>query len=426
MTNENIPKKSTPADTADNYDPGDDVQARFRYQHTYTAIQCLSLLEANGPLAIYCEHHEDILVEEKNGDFKGIQVKTRQFTRKPFRSTSQDFKKSIARFARLENNFPDQFTNYWFVTNHGFRSEIKRRHLNPQYFIDVISNPDKLKALPVTDPLKRILTNLCVKYKLEEAKVISAISKTKIEGYESGIDHLEPELIKIIQKTCKLDHKPSKLSERIADNLILTIYYASSKNISEKSVDLYSPPKKFSEVMGELIIEGKKINSDKVKKAIADTITPFDSELIRLGIEAGEINKPNYETIPDYIPRKVFNSEESNRLSKYVINENQKNDILEVIKEKKRIVLLGDGGTGKSTELQRIASALSVEVSGFYPCLVFLNKYVNQNIEELLPPGWEILSESSLLIILDGLDEIESKNKNDAIRKIELFTEQYR
>lgn len=61
----------------------------------------------------------------------------------------------------------------------------------------------------------------------------------------------------------------------------------------------------------------------------------------------------------------------------------------------------------------------------FFPFYVPLNKYVNQNISEFLPPTWSCILDSQLLIILDGLDEIESKNKNDAIRHIELFSEQH-
>lgn len=52
-----------------------------------------------------------------------------------------------------------------------------------------------------------------------------------------------------------------------------------------------------------------------------------------------------------------------------------------------------------------------------------LNKYVEQDIPEFLPKSWVEIPEGQLLIILDGLDEIESKNKNSAIRKIELFSE---
>jgi len=50
---------------------------------------------------------------------------------------------------------------------------------------------------------------------------------------------------------------------------------------------------------------------------------------------------------------------------------------------------------------------------------------VNQSIPDLLPLSWSQVPEEQLLIILDGLDEIESKNKNDAIRQIELFSEKY-
>ena len=73
-------------------------------------------------------------------------------------------------------------------------------------------------------------------------------------------------------------------------------------------------------------------------------------------------------------------------------------------------------------ELHHTIQKTIQNISHFF---IRLNKYVDQNIEDFLPDNWEAIPENQLLLILDGLDEIESKNKRDAIRKIELFSEQH-
>ncbi len=77
---------------------------------------------------------------------------------------------------------------------------------------------------------------------------------------------------------------------------------------------------------------------------------------------------------------------------------------------------------GKTTELKQLAYHYSKNRL-YDPILVYLNKYTNKSITEYFPKYWELIPEEKLIILLDGLDEIESKNKNDAIREIELFTE---
>ena len=80
----------------------DDVQLRFRYQHAYAAIQCLRMLvPSGGPQAVYCENHEDVVVENADGKFVAAQVKTRKLSRSPFKATDEEFIKAIRRFSRL-------------------------------------------------------------------------------------------------------------------------------------------------------------------------------------------------------------------------------------------------------------------------------------------------------------------------------------
>jgi predicted NACHT family NTPase len=138
-------------------------------------------------------------------------------------------------------------------------------------------------------------------------------------------------------------------------------------------------------------------------------------------IQKAEHHEPRY-----YLKRKVceakdYGSTEIMALLRRELME----DITTVIERSRRIVLLGDAGVGKTTELKRVAWYFSKDDSPFYPFFIPLNIYVNQNITELLPPSWSDIPESQLLVILDGLDEIEAKNKNDAIRRIEFFSQQH-
>ncbi len=132
-----------------------------------------------------------------------------------------------------------------------------------------------------------------------------------------------------------------------------------------------------------------------------------------------------YEKISNYFTRKVISKKDLESKEFYFLSETLAYDTVDLVKKHNKIVLLGNAGTGKTVELKRIAEDFSKDDTPLYPQLIFLNKYVDQNIEQFLPPNWKKLPENQLIVILDGLDEIESKNKRDFIRKIEQFSEQY-
>ena len=129
--------------------------------------------------------------------------------------------------------------------------------------------------------------------------------------------------------------------------------------------------------------------------------------------------------VKDYFPRKVYPANEYKSDEFWIIGDEFKKDLTNIVKLKNKIALIGDAGSGKTFELQRIANHFSEENSPFYPLLIRLNTFTNQSIEQILPDNWREIPENQLLIIFDGLDEIDSKNKKDAVRKIEYFSEQH-
>jgi len=129
-----------------------------------------------------------------------------------------------------------------------------------------------------------------------------------------------------------------------------------------------------------------------------------------------------YEQPEEYLSRKVVEYKDYvSKESKYILNMLGK-DLVDVIKTNNRIALLADAQFGKSIELRRIANHFSSEDKNHFPFYVSLNIYTNESIEELLPDYWQEIPEESLIVLLDGLDEIEAQYRNTAHRKIEKFS----
>jgi predicted NACHT family NTPase len=130
------------------------------------------------------------------------------------------------------------------------------------------------------------------------------------------------------------------------------------------------------------------------------------------------------EEFINYIPRKIISIQDFDSKTLFNLTEKQK-DFIDIILEQDRVVLIGGAGSGKTTELNRINFAFSKNESTFVSYSIPLRNYTTQSICELLPKDWDKKFQKIPIIILDGLDEIESKNKSDAIRNIELFSMNY-
>ncbi|WP_157860112.1 NACHT domain-containing protein [Methanosarcina acetivorans] len=131
-------------------------------------------------------------------------------------------------------------------------------------------------------------------------------------------------------------------------------------------------------------------------------------------------SKENYSIVPDYLPRKVCKVKNFSPSIALFSSENNYENICQAINENKHIVLLCDAGVGKTTELKQLDYQCS-RLHSYCPIFIPLNLYTNKRIKEYFPKNWELIPEKELLVLLDGFDEIESKNINDAIREIEFF-----
>ena len=121
-------------DSRDRSDPGDETIRKFRYQHAYGVILAILMMnKARQYRAIWCEHHEDFLVERDDDLFEAFQVKTRKPETGAWKISDEAFVKSMRRFLTIDSENPDNIRHFYFVSNaeHSNSAETKSVHLSP-------------------------------------------------------------------------------------------------------------------------------------------------------------------------------------------------------------------------------------------------------------------------------------------------------
>lgn len=113
--------RADPLKTASGEDVGAETLRRYRYQAAYAAWLAISAL--NGipeAVAVYCEHHDDVLLELDDARCDAIQVKSQADGAGPLKATDDSVLKSLRRFAVLEHEFGEKFRRYRLACISGF------------------------------------------------------------------------------------------------------------------------------------------------------------------------------------------------------------------------------------------------------------------------------------------------------------------
>lgn len=99
-------------------DPGDESERNFRYQHQYGVVILAAVRHGSlGYVRLYCEHHEDLLCETRDGLFDGWQIKTATPENGPWTLTHDALVRSIGRFVDLLSTYRSQIGRFFFVSN---------------------------------------------------------------------------------------------------------------------------------------------------------------------------------------------------------------------------------------------------------------------------------------------------------------------
>lgn len=135
---------------------------------------------------------------------------------------------------------------------------------------------------------------------------------------------------------------------------------------------------------------------------------------------------PDFVKVKRYIHRSVSQpqKEEPLHLRIFSTEASEKPKLKELITQEKRIVLLGNAGSGKSVELQQTAKYFLNPSTPFISIYRRFNTYTNEDFSDFLPKGWNKVDPNVLLLLLDGLDEIQPQHFNTAVRKLIDFSDQ--
>lgn len=234
--------------------------------------------------------------------------------------------------------------------------------------------------------------------------------KFEIDSITTEIDYSTlPKDFKDVLAQCIL--KALSETEKYSDKLSLK-YLAEGNELVLEKLDLIIsqlPTKKRSK-FENLSKKKYKFNKIYIKRFIIDRIYNDSWGISYIDSILSPENVVNHTTIDE--------------------SENFENTLIDqVLKgEKKRIVLLSVAGHGKSTELEFIAHYFSQTESIYYPLKISLNNILNESIEEFISienNSWFEIPEEKLLIILDGLDEINANHIYEVFSKIEKFGIKY-
>lgn len=229
----------SPAEVLSSCDPGDEVQRRFRYQHTCTAYLALLMLtqEELQYNEILCEHHEDILCVNGN-EFTGIQIKTRQLSDGPFELTDEALRTSIVKFIKLFKTFPGYFKQFIFISNCGHtRGEDGKSIAQLE---KELSCEDKRTSDFQPNTLEKYVKDLIKETDSNRAEVVEILKLVKFQKMPD-IDDIDPKIITDVIPTINgCENLPVYKQRLILDNLVNVIYLASSKKTHDPIKDYVS------------------------------------------------------------------------------------------------------------------------------------------------------------------------------------------
>lgn len=127
------------------------------------------------------------------------------------------------------------------------------------------------------------------------------------------------------------------------------------------------------------------------------------------------------QPVTDYIPRMAGPFDIVQSGGRYLqYQREQLKPLPAILEEKKRVVLLGEAGMGKSYELKHLEYLLK-KGGQVYPVYIALNTYVDETIDDLIDMNVHNKHRRNCVLIFDGYDEIEDSNLNTFAKRLNAF-----
>ena len=266
-----------PATVLDIEDPGDDIQRRFRYQNTYAAILSVALLPENSEVKkLYCEHHEDVLLEHHDGNYTAIQIKTRLPGLEPFKAKDKEIIKTLNRFMQHEKNFPGKFFRFIIATNHTFWSA--KKDGNNLFYLKQLANeqdvPSKLHLL-LFNKLKTKVKSIGITI------FLNLLKKLHLDHFAPKFDDGESRLIDCLKQQPNMAQQPIHSLKTCAEKLVSKMTNSSSMKHDDDCYQHMLLSKNFKSRLLESQIQTKTVTRQSVIEIIQAGLTSSKNLSVR-------------------------------------------------------------------------------------------------------------------------------------------------
>lgn len=297
----------------DKADPGDDVAARFEYQHAYAAINAIRLITGEGDcVEVICENHEDFLLKKISGKFIGTQIKTRNITLPPFKSGDEQITIALGKFCLLDQKFPGCFEGFDFTTNHSFWKNEQSLN-NLPWLLDSLRQRGGIKSLRENSPMRQYVEGIAASTGLSPQNVAATLLRTTIRGHEAEITHIGSSVKEALCECPGMEELPYATVATIAKALVQLAREASAKALRGPITELYAPGTDLTQAVDGQLLAGKRICKadvlgviDRFKGGgkpyedinVSTLVTPSDApsdlviafrKLAKGGVEAGRV-----------------------------------------------------------------------------------------------------------------------------------------
>jgi hypothetical protein len=173
-------------------DGGDETARRYRFQSTYAATLCCSLLdETDDVVEILCEQHEDVLMKHTDGTFTGVQIKTRMSDQPVWKTADTEVQSAFVRFCRLEAEFPGRFRAFVFLTDHPLHAQQNGQSI--PYVLEAVRTQSSLIGLP--SAVARSVERLAAAAGCTVDIAIATLSKTRASDDLPKLSDMEVRLV---------------------------------------------------------------------------------------------------------------------------------------------------------------------------------------------------------------------------------------
>jgi hypothetical protein len=189
---------SSPDSVTSADDPGDDTGRRFRFQWTYSAIICCSLLDnIEGVEEVFCEQHEDVLIKYCDGAYSGIQIKTKDTDQNLWKTSDEGIRAALTRFVCLDQTFPGSFVSFKFVTNHPLHNANNGQSI--PFILSSIKASTSVDSLP--GPILKFIELIAKRAGYNKEIVWGTLIKTDANDSLPKIDDINTRLISTLTST---------------------------------------------------------------------------------------------------------------------------------------------------------------------------------------------------------------------------------